>query len=373
MIKVARAGVIIGEYPPSDIPALVRAKVILPTDDYWTAGMAGWGKVDALISKREDANVGIATIESKDAKDAQGGTGEVKNPKKSPSLLREIGIVVGVVLVGILLVFSLSSGIDPKAKEAFLAHKKKAEAGDIVSQIALAMCYQGGAGTGIDWGEAESWLLRAAQKGNAEALFELAEFYGMDAPPSRQDKVKAYAYATLAYDVKDNLTVNADGLQVRGASRNLVEFLQAWTSPSERGLALQLAEGIREGIKARSGTEFRMKGVPASASASLFSNSSGTSFVIIGGSQEMRGEPPYRYYRITGEVKNVGRTPDIPQIEMKLRNSSGRVIKSANTLPSDTPVKLQPGETCGLDQRIYSDDPNCTLEVRFIEMAPRPR
>jgi hypothetical protein len=236
------------------------------------------------------------------------------------------------------------------------------------------MCYQRGAGTWIDWAEAESWLLRSSEQGNAEALLELGEYYNSKAPKSKQDRAKAYAYATLAYDIKGNNEWTHDGRTiVRNDAKWNVEFLEAAATSSQKAEGVRLADEIRGRIIERTGKAFRMNGPPANSSASLFSNSSGTSFVIIGGSQEMRGEPPYRYYRITGEVKNVGRTPDIPQIEMKLRNSSGRVIKSANTLPSDTPVKLQPGETCGLDQRIYSDDPNCTLEVRFIEMAPLPR
>ncbi len=96
-------------------------------------------------------------------------------------------------------------------------------------------------------------------------------------------------------------------------------------------------------------------------------------FEFIGNNWSVSGSPPYRYYRITGEVKNVGRAAGVPQIEMKVRSSNGNVVKSVTTLPSTTPVNLQPGETCGLDQRIYSDEPNGTLEVRFIEPASLQR
>jgi hypothetical protein len=50
MIRVARNGNIIGEYAEADISTLVKTKVILETDDYWTAGMQGWAKVSQLLS-----------------------------------------------------------------------------------------------------------------------------------------------------------------------------------------------------------------------------------------------------------------------------------------------------------------------------------
>lgn len=104
----------------------------------------------------------------------------------------------------------------------------------------------------------------------------------------------------------------------------------------------------------------------------------GAKFEFVGSNWSVNGNPPYRYYRITGEVKNVGQAAGMPQIEMKVRAANGNVVKSVNTLPSTTPVNLQPGETCGLDQRIYSDEPDGTLEVRFIDFAipqlpPLPR
>ena len=53
MIKIARAGKVIGEYNRGDVPALVQSKTVLTTDDYWTSGMAAWAKVSSLLSEIE--------------------------------------------------------------------------------------------------------------------------------------------------------------------------------------------------------------------------------------------------------------------------------------------------------------------------------
>lgn len=53
MIKIARAGKVIGEYNRGDVPALVQSKTVLASDDYWTSGMAAWAKVSSLLSEIE--------------------------------------------------------------------------------------------------------------------------------------------------------------------------------------------------------------------------------------------------------------------------------------------------------------------------------
>jgi len=53
MIKIARAGKVIGEYNRGDVPALVQSKTVLATDDYWTSGMAVWAKVSTLLLEIE--------------------------------------------------------------------------------------------------------------------------------------------------------------------------------------------------------------------------------------------------------------------------------------------------------------------------------
>ena len=61
MIRIARAGNVVGEYEKSDIPALVRAQVIHLNDDYWESGMAGWAKVyDLLLQLQAAANAASA-------------------------------------------------------------------------------------------------------------------------------------------------------------------------------------------------------------------------------------------------------------------------------------------------------------------------
>lgn len=53
MIKIARAGKVIGEYNRADVPSLVQNKTVLTTDDYWTSGMPAWAKVSSLLTEIE--------------------------------------------------------------------------------------------------------------------------------------------------------------------------------------------------------------------------------------------------------------------------------------------------------------------------------
>jgi hypothetical protein len=212
MIKVARAGVVIGEYPPSDIPALVRAKVILPTDDYWTAGMAGWSKVSAM----------------------PGSTGQ--------------------------------------------------------------------------------------QQGMPPALPPQRQVIGNQQPASSLNVV----WIVLA------------GVGVVLAVLSFLFFYQA-TPPMSAGRYV-----AREEVP-----EIKPK------------------FAIIGATRSEGGATRH-YYRITGEVKNVGTVRGTPAIEVKLRSSSGAVISSMQGFPTGQAISLAPGETCGLDTRAYSEETGCTIEVNFF-------
>jgi hypothetical protein len=217
MIKVARAGVIIGEYPPSDIPALVRAKVILPTDDYWTAGMAGWSKVSTM----------------------PGSTGQ--------------------------------------------------------------------------------------QQGLPPAL-----------PPQRQAIVN----------------------QQPATSLNVV-----WIVLAGVGVVLAVLTFL-----------FEVVPLPVSSGRHAVSEEAPVvkpKFTVIGLTQS-EGGATLHYYRITGEVKNVGTVSGTPAIETKLRSSSGALISSKQTFPTGLAVRLAPGETCGLDQRIYSEETGCTVEVNFFYFPEAP-
>ena len=215
MIKVARAGVVIGEYPKADIPALVRANVILPTDDYWTAGMAGWSKVSSLLN---------------------------------------------------------SSGQPPALPPQRIVIKSPLPA-NFLNIVFLAVAF----------------------------AFIAAAFI-----PSRQTSIEAPQAAPERY------------------------------TPT-------------------------IEPPPQAA----------PKFEIIGENQSEGGKT-LRYYRITGEVKNVGTISGTPALEIRLRSSSGSLISSMQTFPTATAVRLAPGETCGLDQRIYSDTLGCTIEAKFIAFREAP-
>lgn len=218
MIKVARAGVIIGEYPPSDIPALVRAKVILPTDDYWTAGMAGWSKVSTMPSS----------------------TGQQQGlPPALPPQRQVIGNQQPATSLNLVWIVLAGVGV-----------------------VLAVLCF----------------------------LF----FYQVSLPVSSG----RYAVSEEVPEVKPK-------------------------------------------------------------------------FTIIGLTQS-EGGATLHYYRITGEVKNVGTVSGTPAIETKLRSSSGTLISSKQTFPTGLAVRLAPGETCGLDQRIYSEETGCRIEVNFFYFPEAP-
>jgi hypothetical protein len=225
MIKVARAGVVIGEYPKADIPALVRAKVILPTDDYWTAGMAGWSKVSSLL-----------------------------NSSGQPPAL------------------------PPKSPATKYGQREPS------SNIAL-------------------WKVLAGVGGAFALLFF---FFGEDV----ESIIRAF----------------------------------------NRG----------EEAAKRSGRQ-----------ASYTPKVEVQKFAVVGSSQS-EGGATLHYYRITGEVKNVGSVSGTPALEIRLRSSSGSLISSKQTFPTMMAVRLAPGETCRLDKRIYSDLPGCTIEVKFIDFPEAP-
>jgi TPR repeat protein len=176
MIKVARAGNVIGEYERADIPALVRSKVVLPTDDYWEDGMTGWAKVSEL-----PANAAAS------------------KPSKK--------ILVGgaaVVLVSLCLAaaFFLPSGhkqLEPKEQEAFRAYEEKAIKGDALSQVNLAYCFENGKGIEASKEQAENWYLKAAESGNPSYMHSVAGFYERIGR-----KKEAYAYYKLCGKYSDS-------------------------------------------------------------------------------------------------------------------------------------------------------------------------
>jgi hypothetical protein len=57
IIKIARTGVVVGEYPYSSIPDLIRDGFVLRTDHYWSEGMEQWESVSANPAWRSVARL----------------------------------------------------------------------------------------------------------------------------------------------------------------------------------------------------------------------------------------------------------------------------------------------------------------------------
>jgi hypothetical protein len=246
MIKVARAGVVIGEYPKADIPALVRAKVILPTDDYWTAGMTGWSKVE-----------GILITESKGSRPPPIPTSKPSNPPQEriiPTPLIALA-VCGLIVCAVTAVYLVvkEPSLDPKQKEEFFALKAKAEAGNLRSQMELALLYANGRGVRLNSQEAERLLLDAAKTGNPEVFWSLSEFYRFRPPfeTSRTgirfngygDYRRSYAYARLAWSNKDY-----DEGVTSVVARVVMHSAEERMSAAEVAEAKKLAAAIRDRI-----------------------------------------------------------------------------------------------------------------------------
>ena len=49
-IKIARAGTVIGEFPPRSIAAKLRDGSLQPTDHYWKKGMTGWALLGQALA-----------------------------------------------------------------------------------------------------------------------------------------------------------------------------------------------------------------------------------------------------------------------------------------------------------------------------------
>jgi uncharacterized protein len=78
-------------------------------------------------------------------------------------------------LVGMLAVSGLAQNGEYKPYSAELV--KKAEAGDAVAQWSLGSCYKYGNGVKINKEESLGWYTKSAEQGNAEAQYELRNYY----------------------------------------------------------------------------------------------------------------------------------------------------------------------------------------------------
>ena len=240
MIKVARAGVVIGEYPEADMPALIRAKVILPTDDYWAPGMSNWAKV---LTYNEP-------IIDKSSPPPLPKTAGAKNQSK----VLVPAWVIALTILGTIAYYLIVKEpvIDPKAKEEFIACKAEADAGNLRSQMELGLLYKEGQGVRKNSEVAEKLLLSAAKTGNPEVFYELSEFYRFRTlfETSEQgirfnggpDYQRSYAYARLAWSNKDY------GVATSVGGRVIMHSAEEHMSAAEVAEAKKLAASIRDRI-----------------------------------------------------------------------------------------------------------------------------
>lgn len=246
MIKVARAGVVIGEYPEAEIPALIRTKVILPTDDYWAPGMSNWAKVLTYQETR------MAQTSPPPLPKTEGANNQSKGPV--PAWLMASG-GIGLIVFGITAFYLIIKEpvIDPKAKEEFIACKAEADAGNLRSQMELGLLYKKGQGVRKNTEVAEKLLLSAAKTGNPEVLYELSEFYRFRTLFEASEQgirfngganyQRAYAYARLAWSNKD---YREGVFSVMG--RVVMHSAEEHMSAAEVAEAKKLAASIRDRI-----------------------------------------------------------------------------------------------------------------------------
>jgi hypothetical protein len=223
MIKVARAGTVIGEYPEADMPALIRAKTILPTDDYWAPGMSNWAKV---LTYQETSP---AQTPPPPLPKTEGANNQSRGPV--PAWLMAAGGIV-LIIFGITAFYLIIKEpvIDPKAKEEFIACKAKADSGNLQSQMEL----------------------NAAKRGHPEVFYKLSEFYRWRRAleTSEQgirfnggpDYQRSYAYARLAWSNKDY------GAAISVGGRVIMHSAEEHMSAAEVAEAKKLAASIRDRI-----------------------------------------------------------------------------------------------------------------------------
>ncbi len=245
MIKVARAGTVIGEYPEADMPALIRAKTILPTDDYWAPGMSNWAKV---LTYQETSP---AQTPPPPPPKTEGANNQSRGPV--PAWLMAAGGIV-LIIFGITAFYLIIKEpvIDPKAKEEFIACKAKADSGNLQSQMELGLLYAEGKGVRRNSEIAEKLLLNAAKTGHPEVFYKLSEFYRWRRAleTSEQgirfnggpDYQRSYAYARLAWSNKDY------GAAISVGGRVIMHSAEEHMSAAEVAEAKKLAASIRDRI-----------------------------------------------------------------------------------------------------------------------------
>lgn len=114
---------------------------------------------------------------------------------------------------------------DERELESFLRHQREAEKGDLDGCYALGMCYFTGLGVEVDEAEGWKWLVKAAKRGHAGAVFHLCKhFEEVPAPYCRAadavkwltrvaDKGDGYALYLLGKAYEDGVLAPKDERQ----------------------------------------------------------------------------------------------------------------------------------------------------------------
>jgi hypothetical protein len=100
--------------------------------------------------------------------------------------------------------------------------------------------------------------------------------------------------------------------------------------------------------------------IPASLA---FSQPAVNDFQIV----SFRGEWQYNTLYIIGEIKNVGRYPGGPQIEVIARDQNGVLVDSVKFWPNST-TNLRPGSSCGIKHSITKNRAAKTIEIKVVSV-----
>ena len=118
-------------------------------------------------------------------------------------------VAIAVIASALLLLFNADSkraSPEPRPAATLERTRTAAEAGDLDAEYALAHAYRDGTGVAADPAEAQKWLRRAAEGGNADAQLELAALLEHD---QAAQPVEAYTWYVIAWQAGKRDAQNA--------------------------------------------------------------------------------------------------------------------------------------------------------------------
>lgn len=118
--------------------------------------------------------------------------------------------------------------------------RAKAESGDAVAQLELALRYNEGVGVPVDDAEAVNWYRRAAEQGNADAQYIVAQMYrrGEGVPNNDAESVKWYRRAADQGDARAQSTLAFMYSDGKGVPKNHTEAHFWWSLAAAKGYGL---------------------------------------------------------------------------------------------------------------------------------------